>query len=42
MSVLMRNELAGPGVQILQGTHQVYNVLVTEQACIMSYSTTVS
>ena len=29
MSILMRIELAGPGVQILQGNHQFYNVLVT-------------
>jgi cytochrome c oxidase subunit 1 len=37
MSVLMRLELAGPGVQILQGNHQFYNVLVTAHAFIMIF-----
>jgi cytochrome c oxidase subunit 1 len=37
MSILMRIELAGPGVQILQGNHQFYNVLVTAHAFIMIF-----
>jgi cytochrome c oxidase subunit 1 len=37
MSVLMRIELAGPGVQILQGNHQFYNVLITAHAFIMIF-----
>jgi cytochrome c oxidase subunit 1 len=37
MSVLMRMELAGPGVQILQGNHQFYNVLITAHAFIMIF-----
>jgi len=37
MSVFMRLELAGPGVQVLQGNHQFYNVLVTAHAFIMIF-----
>ena len=28
-SLLIRIELAAPGVQILQGDHQLYNVIIT-------------
>jgi cytochrome c oxidase subunit 1 len=37
MSVLMRIEFAGPGLQILQGNHQFYNVLITAHAFIMIF-----
>jgi len=37
LSVLMRIELAGPGVQILQGNYQFYNVIVTAHAFIMIF-----
>ena len=37
LSVLMRIELAGPGVQFLQGNHQFYNVIVTAHAFIMIF-----
>jgi len=36
-SVLIRMELAGPGVQVLQGNNQFYNVLVTAHAFIMIF-----
>ena len=36
MSVLIRLELAAPGVQILQGDHQLFNVIITGPAFIMS------
>jgi len=35
-SMLIRLELAGPGIQYLQGDHQLYNVIVTAHAFIMS------
>ena len=37
MSVLIRMELSQPGVQILMGNHQLYNVLVTGHAIIMIF-----
>jgi hypothetical protein len=36
-SVLIRLELAAPGVQILQGDHQLYNVIVTAHAFVMIF-----
>ena len=36
MSVLIRLELAAPGVQVLQGDHQLFNVIITGHAFIMS------
>src|ERR1044072_8522150 len=36
-SVIMRMELMDPGVQILGGNHQLYNVLVTGHAFIMVF-----
>jgi hypothetical protein len=35
-SVLIRLELAAPGVQFLQGDHQLFNVIITAHAIIMS------
>jgi len=37
ISVLIRMELASPGNQILNGNHQVYNVLITAHAFIMIF-----
>lgn len=36
-SVLIRLELSGPGVQILQGDHQLFNVIITAHAFIMIF-----
>nr|QRH18101.1 cytochrome c oxidase subunit 1 [Blastocladiella sp.] len=36
-SVLIRLELAGPGVQFLYGDHQLYNVIITAHAFIMIF-----
>ena len=36
-SMLIRLELASPGVQILQGDHQLYNVIVTAHAFLMIF-----
>ncbi|RUS31523.1 hypothetical protein BC938DRAFT_477643 [Jimgerdemannia flammicorona] len=36
-SMLIRLELAAPGVQYLQGDHQLYNVIVTAHAFIMIF-----
>ena len=35
-SVIIRLELASPGVQILQGDHQLFNVVITAHAILMS------
>src|SRR5436853_7382699 len=37
MSVLIRAELAGTGIQALAGNHQLYNVLITTHAFIMIF-----
>ena len=36
-SMLIRMELAAPGVQILQGDHQLFNVIITAHAFIMIF-----
>ena len=36
-SVLIRLELASPGPQILQGDHQLFNVIITAHAFIMIF-----
>ena len=36
-SVLIRLELSSPGVQILQGDHQLFNVIITAHAFIMIF-----
>ena len=36
-SVLIRLELAAPGVQFLQGEHQLFNVIITAHALIMIF-----
>ena len=36
-SVLIRLELSSPGVQILQGDHQLFNVIITAHALIMIF-----
>ena len=37
LSIFIRLELAAPGVQILNGNHQVYNVIITGHAFIMIF-----
>ena len=37
LSVLIRLELAAPGVQVLQGDHQLFNVIITAHAFIMIF-----
>lgn len=37
LSVLIRIELAAPGNQILQGDHQLYNVIISSHALIMIF-----
>nr|BBD14158.1 cytochrome c oxidase subunit 1 [Ophirina amphinema] len=37
MSVVIRMELAHPGNQILEGNHQVYNVVITAHALLMVF-----
>jgi cytochrome c oxidase subunit 1 len=37
LSIFIRMELAGPGVQILGGNHQLYNVIITGHAFIMIF-----
>ena len=36
-SVLIRLELSAPGVQFLQGDHQLFNVIITAHALIMIF-----
>jgi heme/copper-type cytochrome/quinol oxidase subunit 1 len=36
-SVLIRLELSSPGVQFLQGEHQLFNVIITAHAFIMIF-----
>jgi hypothetical protein len=36
-SMLIRLELAGPGVQYLQGDHQLFNVIITAHAFVMIF-----
>ena len=36
-SVLIRMELAAPGVQYLNGDHQLYNVIITAHAFVMIF-----
>jgi len=37
MSVLIRMELAYPGIQVLAGNNQLYNVLITAHALVMIF-----
>lgn len=37
LSIIIRLELAAPGIQYLQGDHQLYNVIVTAHAFIMIF-----
>lgn len=36
-SMIIRLELAAPGVQILQGDHHLFNVIITAHAFIMIF-----
>lgn len=36
-SMAIRLELAGPGIQYLQGDHQLYNVIITAHAFVMIF-----
>ncbi len=36
-SVIIRLELSAPGVQYLQGNHQVFNVVITAHALLMIF-----
>lgn len=36
-SVLIRLELSAPGAQVLQGDHQLYNVIITGHALLMIF-----
>ena len=36
-SVVIRSELASPGVQVLGGNHQVYNVVITAHGLLMIF-----
>jgi heme/copper-type cytochrome/quinol oxidase subunit 1 len=36
-SVIIRMELAAPGVQFLQGDHQLFNVIISAHAFIMIF-----
>lgn len=35
LSILIRLELAGPGIQILGGNHQLYNVIITDRKSVV-------
>lgn len=37
LSILIRIELAAPGVQILQGDHQLFNVIISSHALLMIF-----
>jgi len=37
LSMLIRMELANPGIQILEGNHQLYNTIITSHALIMIF-----
>jgi heme/copper-type cytochrome/quinol oxidase subunit 1 len=37
LSLLIRLELMGPGIQFLQGDHQLFNVIVTAHAFVMVF-----
>jgi cytochrome c oxidase subunit 1 len=37
LSILIRLELSGPGIQYLQGDNQLYNVIVTAHAFVMIF-----
>jgi len=36
-SILIRIELSAPGVQFLQGDHQLFNVIITAHALLMLF-----
>jgi heme/copper-type cytochrome/quinol oxidase subunit 1 len=36
-SIIIRLELSAPGVQFLQGDHQLFNVIITSHALIMLF-----
>jgi heme/copper-type cytochrome/quinol oxidase subunit 1 len=36
-SIIIRMELASPGIQILNGDHQLYNVIITAHAIAMIF-----
>lgn len=37
LSVLIRLEMAAPGVQVLQGDHHLFNVIITAHAFVMIF-----